>query len=471
MKKFIIITLLFLCAQAAEARDISVLIRQDVRQCSVAGTSYYITVADGGVTPEITGTFSLYANGASLSAGSVSYAMPATVSSRNPITIDGKSYRGKIVFESGCGGFNIVNVVDMEEYLKGVLKDEMSPAWPAEALKAQAVLARTFASGSKKHGRYDVCDKVHCQSYSGTKGESAAIVDAVNATGGEILKYGGAPAEIYYFAESGGCTASAKSAWNKNLPYLSAKPDPVPVNGPNAKWQAAFTMQQIASRLAAAGVPVGSISSLAPAGRDESGRVTSIEVTGSGGTNVVAAAKFRAALGASVVKSTLFEFSAAGGYTPQLKATPATAEPKPQYRAPTAKADVATMPEKDEEILYWMARNKIFTIQELVSMIGKDSEYPKFIAEGKRRMAARGQTEPPQQGAAARQPAVAPQADASPLSNAAASGYSVTIYGRGFGHGVGMPQWTAKALAENGWSYKQILDYYFPGTSLEKDCY
>ena len=123
MKKFIIITFLFLCAQAAEARDISVLIRQDVRQCSVAGTSYYITVADGGVTPEITGTFSLYANGASLSAGSVSYAMPATVSSRNPITIDGKSYRGKIVFESGCGGFNIVNIVDMEEYLKGVLKD------------------------------------------------------------------------------------------------------------------------------------------------------------------------------------------------------------------------------------------------------------------------------------------------------------------------------------------------------------
>ena len=104
-------------------------------------------------------------------------------------------------------------------------------------------------------------------------------------------------------------------------------------------------------------------------------------------------------------------------------------------------------------------------------MIGKDSEYTKFIAEGKRRMAALGQTEPPQQGAAARQPAVAPQADASPLFDAAASGYSVTIYGRGFGHGVGMPQWTAKALAENGWSYKQILDYYFPGTSLEKDCY
>ena len=77
--------------------------------------------------------------------------MPVTVTSQTPIIINGVSYHGTIVFEASSSGFNIVNQVDAEEYLKGVLKDEMSPAWPAEALKAQAVLARTYTPVSYTH--------------------------------------------------------------------------------------------------------------------------------------------------------------------------------------------------------------------------------------------------------------------------------------------------------------------------------
>ncbi len=464
MKKYITALLLFFSlAGAADARDISVLLKGNARQCTIGGVSYVIRVASGGVTPAITGSFSLsHSGGSLLRAGAVTYAMPVTVTSPSPIIINGVSYHGTIIFEASSAGFNIVNRVDIEEYLKGVLKDEMSPAWPAEALKAQAVLARTYTLSSKKHGSYDLCAQVHCQSYGGVASESPAIEAAVNATAGEMLKYGGGAAQIFYYGDSGGFSASAKAVWGKDIPYLQARPDPINYNSPNGRWQTTLSMSQISSRLAAAGVPVGSISSIRPYSRDESGRVLQLEVSGSSGTRLVTGSKFRSAVGADVVKSTLFEFGAASGYTPN-----AAAQSHRQASHPVI-ADRSSMPEKDVDKLYWMTQNKIFTVQELVSMIGKEKDYPKFIAEGEARMSGKKTSEP----SSAPQPAAAPVYNAAvgapQLSMNGASGAMVTISGRGSGHGVGLPQWTAKALAEAGWSYRQILDYYFPGTTLER---
>lgn len=461
--------LLLFSVQSAEARDISVLIKQNAQQCTVSGTSYYIT-APGAAASERSGQLTLSANGSMLAGANTPYSLPAEITSKNPITVNGRTYRGRILLDGSSGSFNIVNIVDINDYIKGVLADEMSPAWPAEALKAQAVLARTYVLEGKRHGKYDACAAIHCQSYSGVKGESPAVDAAVDSTAGEILKYGGMPARVHYFADSGGCTASAMSVWHKDVPYLRAKPDPVPASGPRSRWQATFTMSKISSSLAAAGLYSGSVNSLRPAERDESGRVKKIEITGSAGSRVIEAAKFRLALGADLVKSTLFEFSATGGtsqgYNTASQPVYSSLPPAPQNNRPVI-VDVSTMPEKDEDILYWMAQNKIFTLQELVSMIGKNKEYPKYVAEGKRRIAAgKGAQQKPVQP----QPAVQqnlPPAGAR-LSDSAASGSSVTIYGRGLGHGVGMPQWTAKALAESGWDYRRILDYYFTGTTLEK---
>ncbi|WP_455611465.1 SpoIID/LytB domain-containing protein [Cloacibacillus porcorum] len=467
MKRYIVTLLfIFIFSQAAEARDVLVLLKGGARQCKIGGTSYVIRVASGGVTPAITGSFSLsYAGGGSLSAGAVSYAMPVTVTSSSLIIIDGVSYHGSILFEASGSGFNIVNQVDVEQYLKGVLKDEMSPAWPVEALKAQAVLARTYTLSSKKHGKYDLCAQVHCQSYSGVAGESPAIDEAVSATGGELLKYGGSVAQVFYYGDSGGFSASSRAVWGKDIPYLQARPDPVSYSSPNARWQTTLSMQQISSSLAAAGIQVGSISSIRPYSRDESGRVQQLEINGSGGRKLVTGNQFRLAVGAGVVKSTLFEFGAGTVYTPQ--ATPPSAPQSTAQRSYPVITDRSTMPEKDVDKLYWMTQNKIFTVQELVSMIGKEKDYPKFIAEGEARMS--GKKLP---AAPVRQPAAQPvyntAAGAPQLSMNGASGSSVTISGRGSGHGVGMPQWTAKALAEAGWSYRQILEYYFPGTALER---
>lgn len=101
-------------------------------------------------------------------------------------------------------------------------------------------------------------------------------------------------------------------------------------------------------------------------------------------------------------------------------------------------------------------------------MIGKEKDYPKFIAEGEARMSGKKTPAASPAPPPAALPANGASAGAPQFSMNAASGSSVTISGRGSGHGVGLPQWTAKALAEAGWSYRQILDYYFPGTTLER---
>ncbi|MDO5115437.1 MAG: SpoIID/LytB domain-containing protein [Synergistaceae bacterium] len=479
MKKYIFIVILLLAltsASPSQAREVTVLLMENAARCSIGGNALIIRDAGGRSTKPFSGSFQINYSKGAMTAGKYSYKLPAVITSSSPLACGGIKHHGSLVIEAGSRGLNVINRVNMEDYLKGVLKSEMSPGWPLEALKAQAVLARTYTLSSKKHGRYDVCSRVHCQLYEGTEGEARAIIEAVTATAGEILTYSGAPAQIFYFGDSGGMTTSAKSVWGKDIPYLAARADPLPSKGPNAAWQATVSMSQIESRLSAAGIRVGTISSLRPVRRDESGRVLQLEVKGSGGSQLIAGSKFRTALGTGVIKSTLFEFNSRSAYNPTVQparetaaAPEAAVQPERSY---PANIDASTMPESDEDKLVWMAKNKIFTTAELMAMIGKSKEYPRFVAEGEARMSGKkipvSRTEPRPQSAAP-QPAAASAPTATALSMEAANSRNVTIFGRGTGHGVGFPQWTAKSLAEAGWSYIKMLEYYFPGTTLKKE--
>ena len=211
----------------ASAREITVLLKQRVTQGAIGGQGVVLTDARGMYTKPFNGTFKIsYSNGA-MKAGKVTYKLPVTMKSGSGVVVDGVKYKGALVIERNGNGLNLVNKVDVEEYLKGVLKSEMSPSWPKEALKAQAVLARTYTLASKKHGAYDICDETHCQVYRGTADESPAITQAVNETKGQILTYGGAPAQTFFFSDSGGMTTSSQSVWGGVVPYLTPKADPV----------------------------------------------------------------------------------------------------------------------------------------------------------------------------------------------------------------------------------------------------
>ncbi|MEG1823869.1 MAG: SpoIID/LytB domain-containing protein [Cloacibacillus sp.] len=459
---------LVLTASPASALEVAVLLKAKASQCVISGTEMTLADAAGKSSEPQTGQLAVTYSGGTASCAGESYILPVTVFSQAPFSFEGRTYCGALTLDEAGGFFNIANKIEIEEYLKGVLKTEMNPKWPAEALKAQAVLARTYVISSAKHGKYNACATTHCQGYAGVVND-AAITEAVAATASEVLTYGGAAAQVFYFGDSGGATASAKSVWGKDIPYLVSRPEPLGAANSSGAWQASLAMSRIAANLTAAGVPVGTLTSLRVCARDESGRATQIEASGSAGQTLIAASKFRAAIGYSVIKSTLFDFSA----------QPAFAQPAPIYAQPTAQQpprgqkvypnpDRTTMPQKAEDRLVWMAKNKIFTTAELMSMIGREKDYPKFIAEGEARMSGKKMPEP--QTAAHPTPVYQQQLPVQPqLSGTnAATGDTVIIMGRGSGHGVGMPQLGAKALAEAGWDYRRILEYYFPGTTLER---
>ena len=477
MKKHILaaaVISVFIWSLPASAREITVLLKQRVTQASIGGQSVVLTDARGMYTKPFNGTFKAsYSNGA-MKAGKVTYKLPVTMKSASGVVVDGVKYKGSLVIERNSNGLNLINKVDVEEYLKGVLKSEMSPTWPKEALKAQAVLARTYTLAGKRHGSYDLCDETHCQVYRGTAGESPNITQAVNETKGQILTYGGAPAQTFFFSDSGGMTTSSEAVWGGAIPYLKPKADPVPSGSPNKTWQTQLTMAQMGSKLNAAGAGVGTLKSLRPYKRDKSGRIEQIELKGSAGTKIISGDKFRNAVGASVVKSTLFEFNRQSAYkvstTSAAKPAANVVQIPKQNAAPAQNVQIAGMPENDADKLYWMAKNNVFTMRELLSMIGNDDKYPEYIAEGLARMAkmkkqpAKAAAPKPSKPAAT---VTVTEASASALPMDGTSAKTVVIYGRGYGHGVGFPQWTAKALAEAGWDYKRMLEYYFSGTKLE----
>lgn len=483
MKKIFLTAILIsmIAASPSHACDISVLLKHRVQRCSAGGTGLVLTDASGIYTKPFSGNFSMYYSNGAMKAGKVVYKLPVVITGQSLLTIDGVRYKGTIIIAAASGGLDIVNKVDVEDYLKGVLKSEMGPSWPLEALKAQAVLARTYALSSKKHGVYDVCDGTHCQAYDGASVESPVITRAVSETAGEILTYSGTPAQIFYFSDSGGMTTSSQAVWGGAIPYLSAKADPVSGTGsPYRTWTASISMKQIENRLAASGVSVGNLSSIRPYERDESGRVKRLEITGSKGKKIITGNSFRHAVGTDVIKSTLFEFNSQSPYSPQATVKPKSIATSGK-KAPTHTSDTGTkaaenlsLLDSDLEKLYWMARNKIFTVDELISMIGKDSEYPKFVAEGLARIQKGKRLQQNQKSAKSprkgqqEELAKIVQPQVPKLSMEAAASAAVKIYGRGSGHGVGFPQWTAKALAEAGWSYRDMLEYYFSGTALTK---
>ena len=145
------------------------------------------------------------------------------------ITIDGTTYRGGVYYKPNkYGSMNIINYLNVESYVYGVIYAEMGNKYPLEALKAQAVCARSYVVNSKsrfKEEGFDVCTTSACQSYKGVAGEYPVTNQSVDETKGEILYYNNSPIVGYYFANSGGHTLNSEDVWYERAPYLRAVQD------------------------------------------------------------------------------------------------------------------------------------------------------------------------------------------------------------------------------------------------------
>ncbi|MEP6910473.1 MAG: SpoIID/LytB domain-containing protein [Actinomycetota bacterium] len=213
----------------------------------------------------------------------------------SPLRFAGRGYRGQLVVSVANGALRAINSVGLEAYLFGVVPSEMPRDWLPEALKAQAVAARSYALAKRKTGSwFDLFADTRSQVYLGIPGEAASTTAAVQETAGEVVLSGGRLATTYFYSSSGGRTASADEVWKgPPVPYLQSVDDPYDTISPHHRW-GPFTVA--ASRLARVLGSPGRLTDVRTT-TGPSGRVQTVTAVGAnGGESSMSGSDFRRAL-------------------------------------------------------------------------------------------------------------------------------------------------------------------------------
>ncbi len=274
-------------------------------------------------------------------------------SMKGDLLVMGSRYGGDVDMWKGENGLYIINELPLEEYVRGVVAEEMRADWDMEALKAQAVISRTYAiyqRGLNCNSFYDVVSSVLNQAYKGENSD-ARVTYAVAETSGEILTYKGKPIEAFYHSTTCGTTENPEDVFGKSYPYLK----PVKSNcgqSPYSTWSRRINFEEIEKALGIRSVKGISIKSFT-----STKRVKQLNIRTASGTVAVNATDLRKALGWSRLPSTNFTLSRHGD--------------------------------------------------------------------------------------------------------------SVLFEGSGYGHGVGLCQWGALEMAREGKNYREILSFFYPGTTME----
>ena len=285
------------------------------------------------------------------------------VSPSGRIFLGEKSYLDQLqVVRESNETLTLINEIDIEVYLRGVLPKEVLAKWPVEALKAQAVAARTYALFEELYGfdsDFSLTSTVQSQVYGGEDAAEPATNEAIRLTTGEIVLYDGKLLRTYFHSNCGGRTYRADYVWDvEPNSALMGVVCPFGRDVPSFRWRASFSANEISQKLRTAGFALDNVLDLRPEELDGIGRARNIWVRHGGGATVMNANDFRLAVGAGKFKSTMFEV--------------------------THYAD------------------------------------------------------------------------------------TFEFKGRGFGHGVGLCQWGMKEMAEEGKTYREILEFYYPGSEVKK---
>lgn len=228
--------------------------------------------------------------------------------------VEGRRFRGSMdVLRAGNGGLYAINRLDLEGYLCGVLHHEVGVWWPAEALKAQAVAARTYALYQVRVSRgreYDVQSGTRSQVYGGSTNERRRTNQAVQDTRGQVLAYTGKVFPAYFHATCAGRTAGARELWSIDLAPISGGVECGYCRySPHFNWRISLPLSDLEEKLAQHNRPVGRILTVEPLTQTPSGRVGRIRFTGTEGEAEVAAKDFRVWVGGDKIRSTSFEFT------------------------------------------------------------------------------------------------------------------------------------------------------------------
>jgi stage II sporulation protein D len=397
-----------------------------------------------------------------------------------PIDVNGHQYRGDMtVVHDDAGGIDVVNYVDLDSYIAGVLAGEVPASWPEETLKAQAVAARSYAMHRLQHhaqNDWDVVATDKDQVYDGIHGEVPSIIRAVEDTRGQVLSYQGQIIKAYFSADCGGHTESSATAFGEPAPYLQGVPDPYCGQSPYQQWERDFTINQVRQLLAESGKRMGTVLAVKPKTRDQSGRVVDFEFSTTNGDVVVPGIDLRRMLGYRDLRSTLFDVAVKKTALTTISVGKPTIVTQTHTTDTYVNEDVTvgfdeTKPtEKTVESFYVMSAGGIldknragyayaatgqgilrtFAMRPGLDAVGLEHtvDVTRFSTPTKVTKVVTKQVTVP----APTEEAVVP--------------VLLRFVGRGWGHGVGLCQWGARGMATQGFTYKQILAHYYPGTSI-----
>ena len=335
----------------------------------------------------------------------------------------GRPYRGRLeILRAGSLGLlSVVNHVDMEEYLLGVVPSEMPASWPLEALKAQAVAARTYAASNLgRHARsgFDLCFDIHCQAYGGVAVEHAATSTAVRQTAGTVATYGGRLINAVYHAHAGGATDSSRVIWGAAEPYLVGTTRtyerPYHWTTTNSRREVEQVVARHVSDLPDGLFPV---LELVPHTFTAGGRATRVTVEGAAATSQITANQLRNSLGTYRLRSGNF------------RATPVWV------------------------VALWEGISACGGLEAVLPVV---TWVPGSHGTGVLVWQQPAETGEPANGLG--------QEAAATLGWLEPSFF--VFAGEGFGHGVGMSQWGAREMAAQGFDHRAILTNFYAGVSL-----
>ena len=323
-----------------------------------------------------------------------------------------------------------MNIIGLEEYLYGVVPSEMPKSYDAEALKAQAVAARTYAMtklGAHPGSGYQLCDTTACQVYKGYSNEADATTAAVDATAGEVACYNGSPIEAVFSASTGGYTESSENVWNTAVPYLRAVPEPGEY-GDNS-WTKTLTLDELTALLQAKGENIGTAKDIVITKLSTGGRVQELQIVGTSGTKTLTKEAIRTYFSSAcgTLPSKMFTINGKGGTVTGGTSTSA----KGGLLSAAARQGIVA---KTEGALSYLNGKKL--------SVDVD----------------------------AAQPAQNTDSGAYAVYNVSISTVAngkFVFSGSGSGHGVGLSQKGAQGMAQMGYDYKEILCHYYTGITIE----
>ncbi len=439
----------------------------------ISSTSINVISANG--TINITD----YATGEVLLNGVVSenVVLPLFYNEGYILSVNGSNYRGGLSFQLKTdGSFELINVVNIDQYVYGVLPSEIGYNSPVEAIKAQAVAARSYAlvaarkGGNHNSSGFDVCATTHCQVYKGADSEKNQTNQAAKDTAGQCIYYDGEPVMAYYAKNSGGYTQNVSDVWGSDLGYLKAVPDPYCAE---YKWEKTYSFSEIENILEKAGKGVGTISSIEITARNQNYNVKEITFTGSTGTQVMKCANFRSMLGATAIKSSMF------GFNGQVTTVNVDRYGNLAGSGSTSAPDISGNPLKKlyvrmkDGISQIIGSSAIYVVdsQENTRQLNQQSCYITG-SDGQVHKVDISEKVIKDNTSAVNEKSVGVNADGTYTIKRVVGDEKVTdgtlkIIGLGYGHGIGLQQDGAIAMGKLGFSYEEILHYYYTDVEIK----